>query len=94
VTVLAVWGALLVGAVYMLRMARTVLHGPLPKKWSGLVDASLWRKLPHAILLASLLVFGFFPSLLTEKIKPVTERIVNLAGAKARPAVSQIADSK
>jgi NADH-quinone oxidoreductase subunit M len=94
VTVLAVWGALLIGAVYMLRMARTVLHGPLPEKWSNLADANLWRKLPHAILLASLLVFGFFPSLLTEKIKPVTEQIVTLATTKVLPAASQIADGK
>lgn len=81
VTVLAVWGALLIGAVYMLRMARTVLHGPMPEKWSNLADANLWRKLPHAVLLASLLVFGFFPSLLTDKIRPVTEQIVSLATA-------------
>jgi NADH-quinone oxidoreductase subunit M len=94
VTVLAVWGALLIGAVYMLRMARTVLHGPMPEKWAGVSDANLWRKLPHAVLLASLLVFGFFPSLLTDKIKPVTEQIVNLARAKTLPAASQIADSK
>jgi NADH-quinone oxidoreductase subunit M len=81
VTVLAVWGALIIGAVYMLRMARTVLHGSLPEKWSGLADANLWRKLPHVLLLASLLVFGFFPSLLTEKIKPVTEQIVFAANS-------------
>jgi len=94
VTVLAVWGALLIGAVYMLRMARTVLHGPLPEKWAGLADANLWRKLPHALLLASLLVFGFFPRLLTDKVKPVTEQIVRLAGAKVLPPASQIADRK
>ena len=75
VTVLAVWGALIIGAVYMLRMARTVLHGPMPEKWANLADANLWRKLPYALLLASLLVFGFFPRLLTDKIKPV-RRIV------------------
>ena len=46
-----------------------------------------WRKLPYALLLASLLVFGFFPRLLTEKIKPVTEQIVNMATAKTGEAI-------
>ena len=32
VTVCAVWGALLIGALYMLRAMRNVLHGPLPQK--------------------------------------------------------------
>jgi NADH-quinone oxidoreductase subunit M len=97
VTVLAVWGALIIGAVYMLRMARTVLHGPLPEKWSGLVDASPWRKLPYAVLLASLLVFGFFPSLLTEKIKPEVERIVNMAttgGSGRESAQTSVVESQ
>ena len=83
VTVLAVWGGLIIGAVYMLRAVRTVLYGPLPEKWTGVADTNLWRKLPYALLLASLLVFGFFPRLLTDKIKPVTEQIVNLATVKA-----------
>jgi hypothetical protein len=47
----------------------------------------MWRKLPYAVLIASLLVFGFFPKLLTEKIKPVTEQIVNMATAKFGEAV-------
>ena len=76
VTVLAIWGALIIGAVYMLRAVRAVMHGPMSDKWAGVSDANLWRKLPYAILLASLLVFGFFPKLLTEKIQPVTNAIV------------------
>jgi NADH-quinone oxidoreductase subunit M len=79
VTVLAVWGALLIGAVYMLRAVRAALHGPMPEKWATLSDANLWRKLPYALLLASLLIFGFFPRLLTDKITPVTGQIVNMA---------------
>jgi NADH-quinone oxidoreductase subunit M len=87
VTVLAVWGALIIGAVYMLRMARTVLHGPPPEKWAGLADANLWRKLPYVLLLASLMVFGFFPKLLTNKVEPVTAQIVKQVKAEA-PASS------
>ena len=60
--VCAVWGALMIGALYMLRAMRNVLHGPLPEKWAALPDANLWRKLPYALLLASLLVFGCLPA--------------------------------
>ncbi len=88
VTGLALWGALMIGALYMLRAMRNVLHGPVPEKWSRLTDASnVWRKLPYALLLASLLVFGFFPRLLTEKITPDAQKIVALAnGSAAVPA--------
>ncbi len=79
VTVLAVWGALIIGAVYMLRAVRASIHGEMPEKWASLSDANLWRKLPYTLLIASLLMFGFFPRLLTDKIKPVTEQIVNMA---------------
>jgi NADH-quinone oxidoreductase subunit M len=79
VTVLAVWGALIIGAVYMLRAVRAILHGALPEKWSNIADATnAWRRLPYALLLASLLVFGFFPRLLTDKIQPVTVQIVKM----------------
>ena len=76
VTVLAGWGALIVGAVYMLRAVRTVLHGPLDQKWTRLVDASPWRKVPFLLLLAGLLVFGFAPGLLANKIAPSVKQSV------------------
>ena len=64
---------------------RNVLHGPLPEKWSGIPDAAnAWRKLPYALLLASLLVFGCFPRLLTEKITPDAAKIVGLAAPAGR----------
>jgi NADH-quinone oxidoreductase subunit M len=77
VTALAVWGALLIAALYMLRAMRNVLHGPVPEKWVGVPDAShAWRKLPYALLLASLFAFGCFPRLLTDKITPDAQKIV------------------
>lgn len=77
VTVIALWGALVIGGVYMTRAIRNVLHGPLPEKWNSLTDAAhVWRKLPYALLLASLLVFGVWPKLLTDKINPDAEKIV------------------
>ena len=80
--VAAAWGALVIGAVYMLRAIRDILHGPTPKEWAEVRDATLWRKVPFALLLASLLAFGFFPALLTEKVKPSLEPIVSQATAK------------
>jgi NADH-quinone oxidoreductase subunit M len=84
VTVIALWGALVIGGIYMTRAVRNILHGPLPEKWSSLTDATnTWRKLPYALLLVSLLVFGFLPKLLTEKINPDARKIVALATGKS-----------
>lgn len=80
VTILACWGALIVGAVYMLRAVRNMLHAELPARWAEVADASnFWRKLPYALLLVCLLVFGFFPRLLTEKIRDPASAIVQMA---------------
>jgi len=71
ITVFACWGALIIGAVYMLRAVRSILHGPLSEKWKDLPDApGYWRKLPYALLLGCLILFGCFPRLLTDKITP------------------------
>jgi NADH-quinone oxidoreductase subunit M len=70
VTVLACWGALVIGAVYMLRAVRSILHAELPARWTAVADAAnLWRRLPYAVLIGCLLLFGCFPRLLTDKIK-------------------------
>jgi NADH-quinone oxidoreductase subunit M len=77
VTGLALWGALVIGAVYMLRGVRKVLHGPLPDKWMAVTE-STWplRKFPYLLLLGSLLVFGFFPRWLTDKIEPAARKVL------------------
>jgi NADH-quinone oxidoreductase subunit M len=87
ITSLAVWSALVIGAVYMTRAIRGILHGPLPDKWMAVVE-STWplRKVPYLVLLTSLLVFGFFPGLLVDKIKPAAARILPAQSAVvARP---------
>lgn len=90
VTTLALWGALVIGGVYMTRAVRNILHGPLPEKWSSLYDAAhLWRKFPYALLLAGLLLFGFWPRLLTDKINPDAQKIVAQIES-AQPAVAQV----
>jgi len=90
VMVFAVWGALVIGAVYMLRAVRAVLHGPVEDKWSGVEDATNhWRKVPFALLLVALLTFGFVPRLLSDKISPDADKIVKLATAGS-PATSTV----
>jgi len=84
--VVAAWGGLIIGAVYMLRAVRILLHGPVADTCESVSDANAWRKLPFVLLLGALLVFGFFPKLLTEKIKPSAAVIVNMSnGGKQNP---------
>ena len=96
VTVLACWGALVIGAVYMLRAVRSVLHGQCPERWAAVVDAPhFWRKLPFVLLLGALLVFGCFPRLLADKISPAARAVVEMAnpplgGANQAVAVSEV----
>ena len=82
VTSLAVWGGLVIGAVYMLRAARQLLHGPITATTPNFTDAAgAWRKLPFVLLLAALLILGCAPFLLVEKIRPAAERIVKRANS-------------
>jgi NADH-quinone oxidoreductase subunit M len=104
--VAAVWGALVIGAVYMLRAVRNVLHGPEREELASVRDAGFdslrgfawWRKLPFALLIATLLIFGFAPRLLTERIEPSATRIVEFVTGKpekTKPkAVAHVSDTK
>lgn len=69
-TVVACWAGLIVGAIYMLRAVRAMLHGPVPAAWNTLDDTpNAWRKAPFVMLLAFLLLFGCLPRLLSDKIQ-------------------------
>lgn len=76
--VIAAWGALLIGAIYMLRAIRNVLHGPQRDTELVLKDANPWRKVPFVLLLAALLCFGVFPGMLVNKIRPDAARILKM----------------
>ena len=77
VTVGVLWAALVVGAIYMLRAVRAILHGP-----PGIAGASGrdieggWERWPHAMLLAGLLFLGWLPQVLVGKVEPVAARMV------------------
>jgi NADH-quinone oxidoreductase subunit M len=85
ITVLASWGALIIGAIYMLRAVRNILHAELSPRWANVTDAHLWRKLPFALLIASLLVFGCFPRLLTDKLHDPVQAIVDRVNPDSEP---------
>ena len=75
----AAWAGLVIGALYLLRAVRNILHGPLAEAAESVADANGWRRLPFVLLLGALFLFGMFPALLTEKIKPSAALIVNMA---------------
>jgi NADH-quinone oxidoreductase subunit M len=78
-TICAVWG-IVVTATYLLWAVRTSFFGPFDEKWNMLRDAAtLWRKLPYALLIAALLAVGFWPRLLTDIIRPAVTVILERA---------------
>ena len=85
----------------MLRAVRSLLHGPVAETCRAVSDANAWRRLPFALLLGALLLFGFFPKLLTEKIKPSAAVIVNMANGgnqnqpgKSSPGVMMVQNKR
>jgi NADH-quinone oxidoreductase subunit M len=68
-TLLALWG-LVISAVYMLRGYHAVFQGEIQDRWTGLKDIASLRW-PLVLLLAVLLLAGFFPGFLVDLIKPV-----------------------
>jgi NADH:ubiquinone oxidoreductase subunit 4 (subunit M) len=84
----AVWAALVVGGVYMIRAIRQLLHGPLPERWANLADtANAWRKLPFRFVAGLSVLFGGFPSALTRRIEPAVASLVN---GFDRPALVEV----
>ncbi len=69
--VLAIAG-LVFTAAYMLRVLGHAMFGPKNPKWEGLRDPTAWEILPRAILLAVLLLFGFYPRLILDMISAGT----------------------
>jgi len=75
ITIIAIWAALVIGAVYMLRAIRSLLHGPREDYTPAVEDVPGWKRLPFALLVGVLLLFGFFPKLITEKINTAAQHI-------------------
>jgi NADH-quinone oxidoreductase subunit M len=68
-TVCALWG-LVISSVYMLRAYRSIFFGERPNRWANVKDVTLSLGWPVLLLLAGLLVFGFAPQTVLQKIEP------------------------
>ena len=75
-TILAIFG-IVITATYMLRMVRHVFFGAARTEWAKLNDAKgFLAKLPFGFLVVVLLIFGFWPSLLLNVIRPTTNALI------------------
>ncbi len=75
-TICAVWGFVLT-ATYLLWAVRQSFYGPFNEKWSMLKDATTpLKRFPYVMLLAGLLVVGFYPRLLIDIIRPSVESTI------------------
>ncbi len=66
--VLAV-SALVVSALFMLRVIQKTFYGPKNEKYAHLQDVSFTLGLPRMILLATIVLFGIYPSLMFDLIE-------------------------
>jgi NADH-quinone oxidoreductase subunit M len=73
-TILALWGVV-ISAVYMLRAYRSVFKGQPGQAVEGVTDLACCARLPALLLVAALLITGFFPNLLLDLVRPVVEAI-------------------
>ena len=69
-TVLALWGVV-ISTVYMLRAYRSTFMGEMSERWSKLTDVSLAPRIPIALVVAGLMVLGFFPQTAVNIVTPV-----------------------
>jgi len=80
--ILALTG-IIIGAVYVLRMAANVLFGPRKTEWDGKMDIKGSYMIPVIVLVAFTVIFGLFPSLLMDMVNsgitPIAERLVEVS---------------
>jgi NADH-quinone oxidoreductase subunit M len=61
-TIAAVWGVV-ISALYTLRAYRAIFFGEMPARWNTLTDLTLTPRLALLLLIAVLIVVGFYPQL-------------------------------
>lgn len=78
-TLIALSGVVL-GAVYVLRMVANVLFGPRKEEWDEVKDMKGTYMIPVIVLVGFILLFGLFPSLLTNMVnsgvKPIAVKLM------------------
>jgi NADH-quinone oxidoreductase subunit M len=61
--------ALVVSALFMLRVVQRTCYGPALEKWAHLSDIPPSRRIPRVILVAVIVLFGLFPFLMYDMIQ-------------------------
>jgi NADH-quinone oxidoreductase subunit M len=74
--VLAV-GALVVSALFILRVVQRTCYGPPNERFAHLSDVTLGLGLPRMILVSVIIFFGLFPSLMFEMIQTASIPLLN-----------------
>ena len=62
-------GALVISALFMLRVVQKTFYGPVMNKFAGLSDVTFGLGLPRTILVGVLLLFGIYPLLMLDVIQ-------------------------
>ncbi|MEJ2038766.1 MAG: NADH-quinone oxidoreductase subunit M [Desulfosarcinaceae bacterium] len=73
-------GALVVGALFMLRVVQKTCYGPPVEKFAGLPDIRPALTLPRIILASVIVLFGLFPGLLFDMINTATLPLMEYIG--------------
>ena len=79
-TALAVFG-IVITAGYILWMAQRTLFGQMNDRWAKLTDATKLELIPIGMLVAAILIFGIYPSFLTDLFKIGVEPIVAMVNS-------------
>jgi NADH-quinone oxidoreductase subunit M len=86
--ILAIWGLVITG-VYLLRAVKDIWYGEPKARWQGLRDARrLEERLPYVVLVAALLVFGFWPQPMLRVIHQGTAPLITRLDAAAPGAAA------
>ena len=69
--------ALVVTALFMLRVVQRTFYGPRNERYGNLPDVSFYQGIPRMILAMVLVLFGFYPSLLVDMIQTASIPFMN-----------------
>ena len=61
--------ALVVSALFMLRVVQKTFYGEKNERFAGLPDVSFWLGLPRMILVGVIVLFGLFPVLILDTVQ-------------------------
>jgi len=88
----AAFGGLVIAAVYMLRVARDVWQGPLPRRLAAQAAdiVNPWHRFGYLLPLAALLWFGIFPETLLSRVRPAARSVMEkVAGQREQSAAGR-----